>query len=107
MRRTPVHTLEHPTPKADDLRITPISLTGWRISDRRLDGLPGISLLGFVELQNGRYEVTRFDSPSYSSTHDVLSSALAEFLSCPGGHEYLYSDSVPEALSAGAFSRVA
>jgi hypothetical protein len=102
-----VRTLEHPTPKADDLRITPISLTSWRISDRRLDGLPGISLLGFVELLNGRYEVTRFDSPSHSSAHEVLSSALAEFLSRPGGQEYLHPDSVPEVLPAGAFSRVA
>jgi hypothetical protein len=107
MRRTPVRTLEHPSPKADDLRITPISLTSWRIADRRLDGLPGISLLGFDDLENGPYEVTRFDSPSHSSNHDVLSSALGEFLRCPGGHEYLYTERVPEYLSAGPFSRVA
>jgi len=101
-----VRTREHPTPKADDLRITPISRTSWRVADRRLDGLPGIGLLGFVELRDGRYEVTRFDSPTHASAHDVLSTALAEFLGRPGGSEYLCREDA-EALSASAFTLLA
>jgi len=99
-----VRTLEHPTPTPDDLKITSISLSSWRVADRRLDGVAGIALLGFVDLVNGRYQVTRYDSATYLSTHDVLSSALAEFLSGPGGHQYLGTDGVPEYLSATAYS---
>jgi hypothetical protein len=101
-----VRTREHPTPKADDLRITPTSPTSWRVADRRLDGRAGIGLLGFVELRDGRYEVTRYDSPTHFSAHDVLSSALAEFLGRPGGYEYLCPDDA-ETLSASAFTLLA
>lgn len=100
-----MRTLEHPTPTPDDLNITAISRSAWRVADRRLDGVAGIALLGFVELVNGRYEVTRYDS-LHSSTHEVLSSALAEFLRCPGGHQYLGTDDVPKFFPAGAYSPI-
>jgi len=102
-----VRTREHPTPQADDLRITTISLTRWRIADRRLDDRPGIGLLGFVDLVNGRYEVTRFDSPFRTSSHDVLSSALADFLGRPGGREYVHPAPVAGRASASPVARVA
>ena len=108
-----MRTREHPTPKPDDLKITMMSMSRWRVADRRLDGGVGISLLGFVDLQNGHYEVTRFDSPTHLSAYDELAPALEEFLYGPGGLEYLRPErapdlrAVPETLSAGAYSRVA
>jgi hypothetical protein len=107
MRRTPVRTREHPTPKPDDLTITMVTMSRWRVADSRIDGGAGISLLGFVDLQNGHYEVTRFDTPAHLSAYDDLAPALEEFLAGPGGREYLHPDRVPELLSAGAYSRVA
>ncbi len=106
-----MRTREHPTPKADDLKITMISASRWRVADGRLTDRPAISLLGFVDLQNGRFQVTRFDSPDISA-HEVLSSALAEFLGQPGGREYLHPERVaetlpvPETVSAGSLHPV-
>jgi hypothetical protein len=106
MRRTPVRTREHPTPKPDDLTITMVTMSRWRVADSRIDDGAGISLLGFVDLQNGHYEVTRFDSADVSA-YDDLAPALEEFLAGPGGREYLHPDRSPELLFVGPYSRVA
>ncbi|WP_150306492.1 hypothetical protein [Planctomonas psychrotolerans] len=66
----------------------PISSSRWRVGDRRLNGRPGISLLGFIDLTDGGFEVTRFDSCSARGAYPSLDDAVADFARRPGGHEF-------------------
>jgi hypothetical protein len=79
----------HPTPRTDDLDLRALSPSRWRVGDRRLDGRPGISLLGFIEHSDGLYEVTRFDSSTHRIAYRSLDDAVADFGRGPGGSEFI------------------
>lgn len=84
-----MRTREHPTPCTDDLELLSLSPSRWRVGDRRLAERPGISLLGFIEHRDDRYEVTRFDSPHGDGVFASFEEAVADFASRRGGREFV------------------
>jgi len=51
-------------PQSMDIRLDPLSATEWRVCDRRAEESDYLSILGFIESKNGRYEVTRMSAPA-------------------------------------------
>ncbi|WP_166875902.1 hypothetical protein [Salinibacterium sp. ZJ450] len=69
----------HETRTSDDIRVDAISEHEWRICDRRIPHDDARSLLGFIELTHGRYEVMEFADPVRFSFCTCLDDALARF----------------------------
>jgi hypothetical protein len=59
------------------IRIDELSATEWRISDARAESTDTSSLIGFIEENNGVYEVIRFSDPMKFSFATSLDAALA------------------------------
>ncbi|MET1044432.1 MAG: hypothetical protein ABWX59_09990 [Microbacteriaceae bacterium] len=71
---------EHPeTRTSNDIRVDTISEHEWRICDRRIPHDDARSLLGFIELTHGRYEVMEFADPVRFSFCTCLDDAVAAF----------------------------
>jgi len=76
-------------PRSIDIRLDPLSRTEWRVSDDRLDEDDHLSILGFIELRNGHFEVTTMSAPSERQMFDSLAKARAAF--APYGREHVHT----------------
>lgn len=80
----------HGRPVSDSLEVIALSDHEWRVCDGRIDPSDASRLLGFIELENGRYEVLRL-SPSETCDNvsgecenfDCLAAALASLSEVP------------------------
>lgn len=73
-------TLHHDQrPRSIDIRLDALSDTEWRVCDNRLAETDHLSILGFIELRNGQFEVTTMDSPGERVVFGSLMQARALF----------------------------
>jgi hypothetical protein len=61
----------------DHIQVDALSASEWRISDARAESTDASSLIGFVEENNGVYEVIRFSDPMEFSFATSLDAAVA------------------------------
>lgn len=80
----------HGRPVNDFLEVIALSDHEWRVCDGRIDPSDASRLLGFIELENGAYEVLRFTpSGGFSNLEgecenfDCLAAALASLSETP------------------------
>ena len=66
-------------PTAHDVKLDLLSMTEWRVRDRRFAETDSRGVLGFVERRGFVYEVTRMDDPGRIIRCGSLASATAEF----------------------------
>ena len=66
-------------PQSMDIRLDPLSATEWRVCDRRASESDHLSILGFVEMRNGHFEVTRMSDPTELVVLDSLAEAKEIF----------------------------
>jgi hypothetical protein len=66
-------------PVAVDIRLDALSGTEWRVCDRTVDESDHLSILGFIELRNGHFEVTRMSSPGDRIVFGSIGEARASF----------------------------
>ena len=66
-------------PTSSDIRLDELSPTEWRVCDKRVDESDHLSILGFVELRNEHFEVTRMDAPGKRVAVDSLRAAREVF----------------------------
>lgn len=50
-------------PHSMDIRLDALSDTEWRVCDRRVQKDDYLSILGFIEMRNRQFEVTRMAAP--------------------------------------------
>lgn len=75
-------TMQHDQrPLSGDIRLDALSDTEWRVCDRRVSESDHLSILGFVELRNGQFEVTTMESPGERLVVATLADARAAFTS--------------------------
>ena len=72
-----------------DIRLDALSKTEWRVCDDRLDEDDHLSILGFIELRNGHFEVTTMSAPGERSMFESLAQARAAF--APYGREPVHT----------------
>ena len=70
---------QHRRPLSIDVRLDALSETEWRVCDRRLDESDHQSILGFIELRDGQFEVTTMSAPGERKYFDSLAHARAAF----------------------------
>jgi len=75
-------------PRSIDVRLDALSDTEWRVCDRSVDESDHLSILGFVELRNGQFEVTTMDAPGERIVVATLADARATFT--PLGRERVH-----------------
>ncbi len=66
-------------PTSSDIRLDLISVTEWRVCDRRFGERDSRAVLGFIERHGSDYEVTRVQSPERITVFTGLASATASF----------------------------
>jgi len=66
-------------PRSIDIRLDALSETEWRVCDNRLAEDNHLSILGFIELRNGHFEVTTMSDPRDRRMFDSLAKARAAF----------------------------
>ncbi|MET4581883.1 hypothetical protein ABIE21_001373 [Conyzicola nivalis] len=66
-------------PRATDIRLDALSATEWRVCDKRAKASDHLSVLGFIEMRNEHFEVTRMSSPSDLVIFDSLDEARRIF----------------------------
>jgi hypothetical protein len=71
--------MNHPTPLPRDIRLDAISATEWRVCDDTVDEGDHLSILGFIELRNGQFEVTRMSTPRKRAGYASLGAARDAF----------------------------
>jgi hypothetical protein len=64
-------------PVDEFLEVIALSDHEWRVCDGRVDPADATRLLGFIELENGTYEVLRMREAGVSDHYDCLAAALA------------------------------
>ena len=73
-------TMQHDErPRSIDVRLDALSETEWRVCDNRLAEDNHLSILGFIELRNGQFEVTTMSAPGERHVYDSLRKARAVF----------------------------
>jgi len=83
-------TMQHDQrPRSIDIRLDPLSQTEWRVCDNRLAEDDHLSILGFIELRNGHFEVTTMSAPGERRMFDSLAKARAVFT--PFGREHVHT----------------
>jgi hypothetical protein len=83
-------TLQHDQrPRSIDIRLDALSDTEWRVCDNRLAETDHLSILGFIELRNGQFEVTTMDAPGERVMFGSLAEARALFT--PLGRERVHT----------------
>ena len=70
---------QHRRPLSIDIRLDALSDTEWRVCDRRVAESDHLSILGFIELRGGQFEVTTMSAPSERRYFDSLAHARAAF----------------------------
>jgi hypothetical protein len=82
----------HGRPVSDSLEVIALSDHEWRVCDGRIDPSDASRLLGFIELENGRYEVLRLSPPeapdggsAEPQDFDCLAAALASLSEVQAG----------------------
>ena len=71
---------DHTTaPTTRDIRLDLISVTEWRVCDRRFPEQDSRSILGFIERRGFRYEVTSVREPGSVTSYGSLASATSSF----------------------------
>lgn len=73
-----------------DVLLTPISDTEWRVSDARVEWDSPSSLIGFISLNAGRYEVLEFADPVRTHFVDSVAEAAATFVEPAGNVSTLH-----------------
>lgn len=66
-------------PEARDIRLDLISMTEWRVCDRRFSPSDSRAVLGFIERHGFDYEVTDLKAPDKVQVFTGLASATASF----------------------------
>ena len=66
-------------PQTTDIRLDALSPTEWRVCDKRAKASDHLSVLGFIEMRNEHFEVTRMSSPSDLVILDSLEEARRIF----------------------------
>ena len=66
-------------PGASDIRLDLISMTEWRVCDRRFRESDSRAVLGFIERHGSDYEVTTVKAPDRIKVFVGLASATASF----------------------------
>ena len=66
-------------PQTTDIRLDALSPTEWRVCDKRAKASDHLSVLGFIEMRNEHFEVTRMSSPSDLVILDSLEEARKIF----------------------------
>ena len=66
-------------PAARDIRLDLISMTEWRVCDRRFPDTDSRAVLGFIERHGSDYEVTTVTAPDRIRVFSGLASATASF----------------------------
>jgi len=66
-------------PRTSDIRLDALSTTEWRVCDRTLDEDDHLSILGFIELRNRKYEVTLMSAPRERLVFESLTEAREAF----------------------------
>jgi hypothetical protein len=82
-------TTDRINPRPGDIRLDPISATEWRVCDRTLDDDEAMSILGFIELRNGQFEVTRMSAPADRKRFASLNAARDAFTSAAGARIHM------------------
>lgn len=72
-------------PQSMDIRLDALSATEWRVCDRRASETDHMSILGFVELRNGHFEVMRMSAPRDLVVVDSLDDAKEFFAAFDAG----------------------
>jgi hypothetical protein len=67
------------TPSSRDIRLDLLSMTEWRVCDRRRPAEDPTSVLGFIERKGFVYEVTMLSDPAHRARCGSLASATAAF----------------------------
>ena len=67
--------MQEQRPLTIDIRLDPISATEWRVCDKRVPESDHLSILGFIELRNGQFELTTMDAPGERSIYGSLLAA--------------------------------
>jgi len=80
-RRHDVKVEQDRRPIAVDIRLDALSDTEWRVCDRRVAESDHLSILGFIELRNGHFEVTRMSSPGDRVVFGSIGEARESFAS--------------------------
>ncbi|GAB2449287.1 hypothetical protein GCM10027029_05190 [Conyzicola lurida] len=80
-RRHVVKVEQDRRPIAVDIRLDALSGTEWRVCDRRVAESDHLSILGFIELRNGHFEVTAMSSPGDRVIFDSMGEARQSFAS--------------------------
>jgi hypothetical protein len=68
-------------PGVQNVALTPLSATEWRVSDPRKPGNDAGCLLGFIQRDDERYEVTMLKPPGGIRTTPTLRDAIELFSS--------------------------
>ncbi|CAN5252219.1 hypothetical protein BH11ACT4_BH11ACT4_20950 [soil metagenome] len=66
-------------PHSGDIRLDLISMTEWRVCDRRFRESDSRGVLGFIERHGSDYEVTTVKAPDRVTVFSGLASATASF----------------------------
>jgi len=66
-------------PTTRDIRLDLISMSEWRVCDRRFPEKDSRCVLGFIERREFRYEVTSVRQPGTVTTFGSLASATGSF----------------------------
>jgi hypothetical protein len=66
-------------PRTSDIRLDAISSTEWRVCDRTADADDHLSILGFIELRDRKYEVLRMSAPRDLLAFPTLAEAREAF----------------------------
>ena len=66
-------------PAADDIRLDVISMTEWRVSDRRFASSDSRSVIGFIERRGFDYEVISVIQPGAARAFGSLATATLSF----------------------------
>lgn len=67
------------SPEPTDIRLDLISMTEWRVCDRRFRESDSRAVLGFIERHGSDYEVTTVRAPDRIQVFAGLASATASF----------------------------
>ena len=66
-------------PRTSDIRLDAISSTEWRVCDSTIDEDDHLSILGFIELRDRKYEVLRMSAPRDLLVFGTLTEARDAF----------------------------
>jgi hypothetical protein len=70
----------------DDLELTELSPTEWRVRDNRIPEDNAASLMGFVDKAGDRYEVMEFGERVQFHTFNTFIGAVSHFIAPPKPH---------------------